>query len=171
MIRFVSVLLLTLVVLFACSKKEEHKIASEEEEYSISSGMEGQTLRAKLNYDSLLVVVDELTEMVVANPGDIYLKEKLVDTCYDTTHKIIFASGRGKPLEGARTNTLAKNYAQKAAAIEAYRWALYIKKWRVNPAVPELGTLSGDLPSGHIVSKKELPDSSVQVLVEVNVEN
>ena len=131
--QVIFIFFLSLILSISCTKEKEegqHK-AIEEEEYAISSSMEGQTQRINVNYDSLLIVVDQLTEMVSANPSDVNLRKELVSTCYDTLNDIIVASGRGKPLTTARTPTLAMNYAQKAATIEAYRWVAYIKKWQL----------------------------------------
>jgi hypothetical protein len=169
--QLIIILFLILILSFFCTKKEEEgqQKAIEEEEFTISSSMEGQAQRININYDSLLIVVDNLTEMVTKYPTDIDLRKKLVFTCYDTANNIILASGRGTPLITARTPTLAMNYAHKAAVIQAYRWAAYLREWRLDPTTPDLDKISGDLPSGRVVSKNILPDSTVQVLVEVNI--
>jgi hypothetical protein len=160
---------LIFIVLSSCSKKKEE--AGEEKEYSTSSGMEGQVYRANINYDSLLTVVDQATEMVAAYSSDINLRQKLVAISYDTSNGIIFASGRGRPQVNARTPSIAMNFAERAAQIEALKWAAYIERWKLDPTTPDLGKISAAMPPGRVVSKKVLPDSTVQVLVEVKAEN
>ncbi len=173
--KLVFVLCLILTLCFGCSKKEEKQQQqvseeSEEYEYSVSGGIEGQVQRSNINYDSLFAVVDELTKKIINNPTNIELRKKIVATCYDTINNIIISSGHGKPLTSASTKKIAKNYAHKAAEIDAYRWAAYIKKWKLDPTKPDLGKIDDKIPSGDVVSKLVLPDSTVQVLVEVKVE-
>lgn len=160
---------LIFIVVISCSKKKEE--TAEEKEYSTSSGMEGQVNRTDINYDSLLTVVDQATEMVAAYSTDINLRQKLVSISYDTSNGVIFASGRGRPRTDARTPTLAMRYAERAAQIEALKWAAYIEKWKLDPTTPDLGKISVEMPMGRVVAKKVLLDSTVQVLVEVKTEN
>lgn len=164
-------LMLTLCLYCSKGKQKEKQKPSEEEEYSITSNVEGQLYDVNINYDSLLTVIGQLTEMVSSYPNDFELRKNLVSTCYDTLSDIILASGRGRPLISARTPTLAMKYAEKAATIDAYRWAAYIKKWHLNPTTPDIGKLSVEVSAGQVVSKKVLPDSTVQVLVAVRTAN
>ena len=170
-IQLIVVFSLILIVSFNCTKQDEQQKAIEEEkvEYSIPGNMEGQVQRIKINYDSLLTVVDQLTEMLAENPFDISLRKKLVATCYDSTFHVLVASGRGKPITNARTPTQARESARRAAKVDAYRWAVYLNKWRLDPTTPDFGKISAELPGGLIVSENVLPDSSVQVLVEVKL--
>ena len=167
----ILVLLLILLLSFNCTKKnEDQQQTIKDEEYSIASGIEGQSQKVIINYDSLLTELGQLTEMVAANPTDIELRKKLVSTCYDTVYHIITSSGRGTPLTNARTPNLAMKYAERAA-IEAYRLAAQLKRWQLDPTTPSLEKLAVANISGRIVSKRILPDSTVQVLVEVHVTN
>ena len=170
-IQLILVLFFILVLSLGCSKKEEEQQQAVEEEYSIPGGMEEQTQQVIINYDSLLTVVDQLTEMVAANPSDIELRKKLLSTCYDTVNNTIICTGKGTPLTNARTPTLAIKFAERAATIEAYRWAARLKKWQLDPKSPDTENLSIENLRGKIVSRSVLSDSTIQVLVEVSAAN
>jgi hypothetical protein len=161
---------LILILAIGCSK--DKKESSEElEEYSMSGSLEGQLLSRNVNYDSLSIAIAEITKSISLDPSCIECKKKLVDTCYDTLNQIIFVTGTGKPLKNARTASIAINYAEKAATIEAYRWAYYIKKWRMDPQYPKMQQLSTQIPGSQIITKNMLSDSTMQVLIAINAGN
>ncbi len=163
-IRFICFVLVALSLLFDCVRNKEERTA----EHSISGGVEGQTSAAVRNYDSLLTVLDKLSESVSANPQDRQLRLSLLDTAYDTLGQRIFAAGRGKPAKNARTPAVAMKMAERAATIDAYRWAARIKKWHDHPELADEQELSAELPGAQILSQRTLPDSTVVILIEMN---
>ena len=172
MLKKVMYLSLSVIVSFSlvtnCSK--EKKEPAEEKEYQVSMGVEGQKFSVESNYDSLLTEVNKLSEQISANPTDLSLKTRLVDVCYDSTINMIIAAGRGQPLSDAPTHAVAMNYAERAATIEALRWAANIKQWSHDPAKSLSQELDLTMPMGRVVSKTTLPDSTIQVLIVVNAE-
>jgi hypothetical protein len=167
---WISTILISILLMIGCSKKEEqYKTGELKPKESTTDTSAVLTLKPKpINYDSMLVVVSELVEAIKNNPTNVDLRRELVAVSYDTAWGTILSAGVGKPFQEAETESIAMKYAEKAARDEALRWAAYIKRWSVDPTVPDLGSLNAEIQGGRVVAKKELPDSSVSVLIEIH---
>ena len=169
-IKMITLLLLffSVILVFFCEKQEkiENKAISQHEATFADSAV--LTIKPKpVNYDSLFKVLANLVEAIKKNPTDITLRQQLVAAGYDTTWETILATGFGEPSSKANTQSISQKFAEQAAAADAYRWAIYIKKWYDNPNDPEFGTISAKVQGGRIVAREYLPDGRVCVLIEV----
>ncbi|MBD3287556.1 hypothetical protein GF337_02020 [candidate division KSB1 bacterium] len=173
--RITGRLLLTLLIgMSGCSKDEKEKeqlqsTAEKEVEYSLSGETESQLYEIEMNYDSLMYVFEERLKTLQENPDNIEARKQLVEAGYDQQHSRVLAFGEGVPPENAQTPSLALNYAEKAAKIEAYRWAYQIKKWHADPTNNDSSVTGAELPSAKMLSKLVMPDSTVKVLVELKL--
>ena len=166
---FYAVLFMILFSLFTfCSKKEQQESGQIARQEGIQTDSTVQTIKPKaINYDSMLIVIGDLTKSVKENPTDINLRQKLVAACYDTTWETILAAGFGKPSKKDSSESISLKLTERAAKADAYRWAAYIKKWSDDPSTPEPGSISAEIQGGIVVAKKNLPDSTTMVLLEV----
>lgn len=167
---WISTILISIFIIIVCGKKEEqYKTGELTPKESTTDTSDVLTIKPKpINYDSMLVVVSELVEAIKNCPTDVDLRRELVAVSYDTAWGTILSAGTGKPSPEAETESIAMKYAERAARDEALRWAAYIKKWSADATIPELGSLKADIQGGKIVAKKQLPDNSVSVLVEIH---
>jgi len=174
MVKRNSILTITILIWFllviGCSKKEEEYQTGELTPDELTKDTtDVLTIKPKpINYDSMLVVVSELVEAVKNNPTDIELRRQLVAVSYDTTWETIISAGFGKPVQDAETESIAMKYAERAATADALRWAVYIKRWSIDPTFPDIGTLNVEIQGGRLVAKKMLPEHSVSVLIEIH---
>ncbi len=166
---FYAVLFIILFFLFTfCSKKEQQESGQIAQQEGMQSDSTVQTIKPKaINYDSMLIVIGDLTKYVKENPTDINLRQKLVAASYDTTWETILAAGFGKSSKKDSSESISLKLTERAAKADAYRWAAYIKKWSDDPTIPDIGSLSTEIRGGIIVAKKNLPDSTTMVLLEV----
>ncbi len=164
--------LIVLISFISCSKdkKEKQQTQAENEvEHSIAGENESQLYEIEMNYDSLMYVFEEKLIALKEQPNDIEARRQLVKAGYDQLHDRILAFGEGVPPENARTPSLALNYAEKAAKIEAYRWAYQIKKWHTDPMNNDSTITDIDMPPAQMLSKLVMPDSTIKVLVELKL--
>lgn len=165
----VAVIFTCILIVIECSKKEEYQTGELAREESTQDTSDVLTIKPKpINYDSMLVVVSELLEAIKNNPTDIELRRELVVASYDTTWETILAAGFGKPFQEAETESIAMKYAERAATADALRWAVYIKRWAIDPTFPDLDSLNVEIQGGRVVAKKMLPDQTVSVLLEIH---
>jgi len=166
--KLIGIALLTVCLLVACAKKEEHQTAEISQTEGAIDSQFVQTIKPKsINYDSMLTVIAPMIETIMQTPTDVQARQQLVDVCFDTTWETILAAGFGKPLQQASTETIAARYAEQAATADAYRWAAYIKKWHANPMQLDFGHISAEIAGGRVVARKDLADQRVSVLVEI----
>lgn len=164
----ITVFFLLTMLMMVCSKKEEPQRGESGNKEGAREDQLVETIKPMpVNYDSILIIINGLTEAVKNNLADVELRKKLVDVSYDTTWDTILAAGFGKPVPTAETESIAMKYAEQAATLDAYRWAAYIKKWHFDPSAPEVGTITAGIQGGRVVAKTLLPDHSVSVLVEI----
>jgi len=165
----ISLVILSLIVSIGCGKKEEHKTTEITKDETGGEDQFMETIKPKpINYDSMLIVISQLTDSIKNNMIDFELRQKLVSISYDTAWETILAAGIGKPFQDAETESIALKYAEQAATADAYRWAVYIKKWYIDPTFPEEGSLDIEIQGGRVVAKKGLPDQRVKVLIEIH---
>jgi hypothetical protein len=156
-------------LLILCGKKDEQKTGELVPKELTQDSSEVLTIKPKpINYDSMLTVVSQLVETLKNNPTDISLRQELVATSYDTTWETILAAGFGKPSQKAEIQSIARKFAEQAAVADAYRWAVYIKKWKIDPTIPDIGKFSTEIQAGKVVAKRELPDQNFVVLLEIH---
>jgi len=163
----ISMLILVLNLMITCGKKDESKTSEITKDEQAGDGGFVGTIKAKpINYDSIFAIIAPLVDAVKNNPENIEFRKQLVAASYDTTWETILSAGTGEPMEHAATESIAMKYAEKAAAADAYRWAIYIKKWKNDPAFPDIDKIEAEI-QGKIVARQDLPDKRVSVLVEV----
>lgn len=155
-------------ILIGCSKKEESQTGVLQKNEDVQVDQSTLIIRPKAyNYDSLRVVIATLLDAVKANPDDIEARQRLVATCYDTTWETIIAPGLGRPSQQPQAEAVAQKQAEQAAVADAYRWAMYVKKWHHDPTIPDFGSISGEIRGGRIVSRQTLADQSISILLEI----
>jgi hypothetical protein len=171
-IYLMIVLFICIGLVVGCGKKEEYQTGEMTTEELAKDATDVLTIKPKpINYDSMLVVVGDLVEAIKNNPTDIELRRRLVAVSYDSTWDTILTAGFGKRFQDAKTESIALKYAEQAARADAYRWAVYIKKWLADPTVPDVGKLDVEIEGSRVVAKKVLSDSTVSVLVEIHSSN
>ncbi len=159
---------LILLLLISCEKKEKQvsgQIAQQEETPGQSIV---QTIKPKaINYDSMLTVIGKLVKSVHENPTDIETRRNLVNAAYDSSWNSILAVGFGKRFDSNSSQTISMRLAEQAAKADAFRWAVYIKKWLQDPTIPDISKISAEISGGNFVAKSYMPDSTVMVLLEI----
>jgi len=165
----IIVLFLLLISMhFYCGKKEQQESGQISQRENVQSQSIVQTIKPQaINYDSMLTVVGELVKSVHENPTDINARRILVDAAYDTSWDSILAAGFGNRFDKNSSQTISLRLAEQAAKADAFRWAVYIKKWLKDPSTPEIGKISAEISGGNFVAKSYLPDSTVVVLLEI----
>ncbi|MDZ7265572.1 MAG: hypothetical protein ONB16_13440 [candidate division KSB1 bacterium] len=162
------VMILGIILMVGCSKKEESQTGALKQNEDVQVDQSTLIIKPKAyNYDSLRVVIAALLDVVKANPDDINARQQLVATCYDTTWETIVAPGIGKRSQQPQAEAVAEKQAEQAAIADAYRWAMYIKKWRHDPTTPDFGSISGEIRGGRVVSRQILEDQTVSILMEI----
>lgn len=164
-----SVIVLSGVMLLGgCGEKKGSQTGALKKNEDVQVDQSTLVIKPKaFNYDSLRVVIATLLEAVKANPDNIDARQRLVATCYDTTWETIVAPGIGKPSQQQQMAAVAQKQAEQAAIADAYRWAMYIKKWHQDPSTPDFGSISGEIRGGRIVSRQTLADQSLSILLEI----
>ena len=165
-------ILLILFLVIGCGKKEEHQTGQLSPKEKTQDDRSVLTIKPKsINYDSMLTVMSQLVDAIKNNPTDIEVRRQLVASSYDTTWETILTAGIGAPPQKAESESVAMKQAERAAMVDAYRWAIYIKKWHSNLTIPDIGTIGADIQGGRVVAKQVLPDQRVSVLVEIKTSN
>lgn len=164
---FVIILILS-VFIPGCEKKKEMETVEFSRQEGVAHETDVPTIKPKpINYDSMFVVISQITAALKNEPTDINLRQELVSAGYDTAWETIMAVGFGEASSRASTESISEKFLQQAAAADAYRWAAYIKRWHENPAMPEFGAISTTIGGGKIVLQKRLSEDNFSVLIEV----
>ncbi len=161
------VLICTLFLIITCGKKDEEKTGELSQMEAKQGESTVQTIKPKpINYDSMLVVLSSLSDSVLANPEQPEFKQQLVAAGYDTLWDTILAPGFGKtpPSDSTKIDMQTR---ERAAVVDAYRWAAYIKKWHSDSSLSGFGSISTQMSGGRIVAKQTTVNNHVRVLLEI----
>jgi len=117
-----------------------------------------------INYPQKLSEIAQLQSAVQSSPNEIEARRKLVQAAVIPSRKILLAAGTGRTAPQQRAPL-----AERAAILDAYRWAAYILRWRDNPAVPEFGSIQATVSGGQVIYSQSLPSGEVQVLLKIHL--
>lgn len=125
-----------------------------------------------VDYASVFNKINVLQREVLSKTSDVMARETLVKAAVDRHRRKLYVVGEGAPnTEQAGANeTLLVQGAERAAMVDAQRWALLVLSWvkDANTPAPN-GQVSGTVPPHIVVYKAQLPDKTVQVLIEVSI--
>lgn len=167
----ISSIITILVFLSACEQKErvEEQVATDQFDQFETVMVDSSKLieTAQVDYGAIMEQLFQLEDSIKRNPMDVGLRTALVATAYDSARAKIYTVGYGIADTSACSETRAMQSAERAALIDAQRWAMFIMLWRENseePAITE--TVSGDVSRGTPIQKAILPENKVYLLVE-----
>lgn len=125
---------------------------------------------ATVNYGEIMNQLFDLRGRIIQQPGAIQPRIDLLDVAIDSARQKMYAVGEGLPDSTAKTEALAKQAAERAALIDAQRWALLVRAWRQNLTTPQFtDKLSGQVPPFQIMQRAELPGNRVYLLIEISL--
>ena len=168
------ILLAALLFCPACEKKEssEKEITEEQmvqyEELLVDSSRVTEV--AAVDYAEIMETVFQLEDSIMHNPAEIPIRSALVEVAYDSDREKIYAVGHGIPDTSITSESRALKTAERAALVDAQRWALFIMRWKENPESPAITErVTGDVPPGTPVQKAVWPGNKVYMLVEFSL--
>lgn len=127
---------------------------------------------ASPDYASLFNQINVLQRDVLSRTSDITAREILVKAAVDQSRRKLYVVGEGAPNaeQAGASETLLMQGAERAAVVDAQRWALLVLSWAKNANTPAPnGQVSGTVPPHVVVYKAQLPDKTMQVLIEVSL--
>lgn len=152
-------------VLIQCEKKVETP--------DLENSLEKRELQnpppvATVNYGEIMNQLFDLQGRIIQQPGAIQPRIDLLAVAIDSARQKMYAVGEGLPDSTAKTEALAKQAAERAALIDAQRWALLVRSWRQNLTTPQFtDKLSGQVPPFQIMQRAELPGNRIYLLLEI----
>ena len=158
-----EIILITLIIFSGCTKSDE-----DNKEHSMSGMDEGQVVMKQIDYDSLRLVLNELSDSVSHDMMNVEHRMTLVEAAYDTATGSIFSVGSGTLPIDAETPAIAMKYAERAAKLQALRMAANIKTWSLYPTRMDTMPMDVALPPATIVSKDVSTDSTINLLVKID---
>jgi hypothetical protein len=154
-------------VLFCSRNKKERTITPRENVQTITP-QEGAAASPEELAAQLTPKLLELQSAVIAAPEDVQARKALVACAVDTLHHIIYAAGQGKPPENATSEAMSRQFMDRAALVDGYRWIAYIAAWSKNPETPEFGRISGEIPPARPVYVDHPSENQAVALVQAD---
>lgn len=111
-----------------------------------------------------------LQERIIQSPDSVALRKELVKASVNPEQKTLRAAGYGLPPVHAANSAMAQQAGERAAYLDACRWAAYILKWQESPDSPTFGEIQSDLPGARIVYKDTAADGKISMVVELALE-
>lgn len=170
--KIIPLLLLTVLGLsFSnCEKSEKQEYY----EGSVSKNEKAQTSSdtslSQIDYGEIMNQLYDLEQQIKTNPEDLALRKSFLISAIDTVRQKIYTVGEGLPDTTITSDPIAKQSAERAALVDAQRWALYAMKWQEDVKAPAFpGEISGKVPPYRIVQKAQLLENKVYLLIEIDI--
>lgn len=162
-----SFLCLAIIILLNCAKKESETTITTETTHELTQ--QEMTLPAKVDYKALMPEIDSLQNFIQMNPTLVEPRIRLLAIAMDTSANLFRTVGRGVTPVNARTPLIGRQAAQRAAMMDAARWAGYLAAWREDVSAINFGTIDSlTIMPGHLVEASATDSSNVIVLVETS---
>ena len=136
----------TLLLLFSCEKEKVKEETTDVEEISkiAEEKTTGEFTVPKFNND-YLVSIYEAQELIKIGQDDVELRQRYCEKAYLEEHNIFVSMGIAKRHNPKDGSAIPLHLAERAAKLDAMRWAGYGEKWLKNnyqPAFDQLQTRS-----------------------------
>ena len=145
-----------LLVLICCQKNETETETITQK--NNEAALPGSSLPSLSN--DYLVSIYEAQELIKIQQDDSALRRLYCEKAYLPEHRIFVTMGIARlhhPESGA---TIPEHMAEKAARLDAIRWASYGKEWMANNYEPPFGQLQTSFqPDIEIINKAHVGDS------------
>jgi hypothetical protein len=139
---FYFTIICLVLFLFSCEKERVKEETTDVEE--ISQIAEEKTASAfnlpKLNND-YLVSIYEAQELIKIGQDDVELRQLYCEKAYLEEHNIFISMGIAKQHNPKDGSAIPLHMAERAAKLDAVRWAGYGEKWLKNNYQPAFGQL------------------------------
>ncbi len=160
-------LLFFIAFIFTVSCTREEEVKELRPETNIQTQTQTQIESPEQSLEKLL----PLQEKIVQQPENVEFRKELVTAAMDVSHKTMRAAGTGLYPQDASNTAIARQSAERAAYLDACRWAAYMLKWKDTPESPAFGEIEGDIPGAKLLLKKTEDDGKTIALVEISLEN
>ena len=160
-------LVLTLGLLFfQCERQEK----VQEKQLRPDTQTAGDTVVSNVNYEELMIQLLVMEERIKEAPEVVSLRQDMVNLSLDAENQEIYTMGIGLFPENAANTAVARQSAERAAFLDACRWAAYVMNWKTDPNSTPFGSIQGELPNAAIVLKSLSPDGTqAYALVKVGL--
>jgi hypothetical protein len=154
--------------LFCAKEKQETQITPRE---NVESVTPQESVRPSVEQltAQLAPQLRDLQNKVMAAPTDIELRKALVACAVDTVWNVVHAVGQGKPPENTTSTAMARQFTERAAVVDGYRWVAYILAWRQHPETPDFGAISGQIPPARLINMDHPAENEAVALVEADL--
>lgn len=165
-------LLFAMLICVACEKRSQtdqtEQFQDREKPKFSNSDSLLQLQQSAVDYGEIMNQVFDLEQIVKTNPLDLAARLNLLQVAVDTARHKFYAVGEGLGDSIMTSNPRFRQSVERAALVDAQRWALFIEQWQINPQTPAITQkVSGAVPPFSIVQKAELPDNKIYVMIEV----
>ena len=136
--KYFYLLTLCLLLVSSCQKADEQ--IEEMQTSNTETGSVSIFNLPKIS-DDHLVSIFETQELIKIEQDNIDLRKKFCDLGYYEDQKVFISIGIGKLRNPATGQPIPRHMAERAANIDAMRWASYGNKWLENNYKPAFGEL------------------------------
>ena len=165
LIHFITLIGLTLV--WSCYD-EEPREANESETKTTNTASFLSTTIPDLS-DDFLVSVYERQELIKISQEDETLRKNYCDESYLEEQKLFISMGIGKLTNPETGEPIPHNLAERAANIDARRWASYGELWLTNNYEPPFGKLTRTFNRTVTVINKSVVGDSLFIFVATSL--
>jgi len=160
---FIILPMICLIILIACSE-EKPKEAENYDPNKLSTVALTSTKIPDLSSD-FLVSVYEKQELIKISQEDKALRKQYCDQSYLREHKLFISMGIGNLINPETGQAIPNRMAERAATIDAKRWASYGELWLTNNYEPPFGKLSKNFQRTVTVINKSVVGDSLFIFL------
>ena len=165
--KILILMIISLIVLFGCYDKKPKEAKSFDTNKLKTVALTSTTI-PDLSTD-YLVAVYEKQELIKLSHDDKELRKKYCDESYLEEQKLFISMGIGRLTHPETGDPIPTNLAERAANIDARRWASYGEMWLTNNYEPQFGKLARSFKRTVTVINKSIVGDSLFIFVATSL--
>lgn len=154
------IIFLLIILVFSC--KQDKPADVEVEEMSQSAEELSQTFAERIPQitDDYKVQIYDLQERIKINPENVELRKQFCQAAYSQDKMVMITMGIAKLINPETGEELNLSLVERAAQIDATRWALYGTNWLMYDYEPAFTKIKGNLNrNSQVIDKVTVGDS------------
>lgn len=155
-------LIIFIIFLFLLSCKQDKPADIEVEEMTQTAEELSQTFTERIPQmtDELKVKIYELQERIKIDPENVDLRKQFCETAYSADNMVMLTMGLSRMTDPETGEKINRGMVERAAQIDATRWALFATNWLMYDYQPAFTEINGNFTrKSQVIDKVVVGDS------------
>jgi len=158
--KYIIIFIISIFYLISCQSDKPADVELEEMSQTAEESSQLFSERIPAINNDFKVNIYELQEKIKINPENVELRKQFCDSAYSKEKMILITMGIAQMKNSGTGEFIANSMVERAAKIDATRWALYATNWLMYNYEPAFKEIKGNFTrKSQVIDKVTVGDS------------